>query len=100
MNTKRFISTVAMTAGLAIGFAANADAAPVSPDFWECAAEHPDPTEFGVCCIFYGGTFDEKTGECWIDHEVKLEEADPGPRVPPKRPVLTRLPDLQVATLR
>jgi hypothetical protein len=100
MNTKRFLSTVAMTAGLAIGLAANANAAPVSPDFWECAAQHPDPTEFGVCCIFYGGTFDEKTGECWIDHEVKLEEADSGPRLPTKGPVLTRVPGLEVASAR
>ena len=101
MNIKRLLATAAMTAGLAIGLAANANAAPVSDDFWECAAQHPDPTEFGVCCVFYGGTFDERTGECWIDHEAKLEEANTntGPSVTPKRPVLTRLPNLPVASL-
>jgi hypothetical protein len=57
-----------MTAGLATGLAVNANAAPVSDDFWECAA-----------------------GRCWIDDEAKLEEADPGPSVPPKHAVLTRV---------
>jgi hypothetical protein len=101
MNIKRLLATAAMTAGLAIGLGVNANAAPVSDDFWECAAQHPDPTEFGVCCVFYGGTFDERTGECWIDHEAKVEEANTntGPSVPPKRPVLTRLPNLPVASL-
>ena len=97
MNLKRLLATAAMTAGLAIGLAANANAAPVSDDFWECAAGHPD--DIGVCCVFYGGTYDERTGECWIDHEAKLEEANPGPSVSPKRPVLTRLPNLPVASL-
>jgi hypothetical protein len=102
MNTTRLLATATMASGLLIGFAVNANAAPVSDDFWECAAQHPDPTEFGVCCVFYGGTFDEKTGECWIDHEAKLEEAttNPGPSVPPKRPVLTPLPSLPVASMR
>jgi hypothetical protein len=93
---RRCLATAALTTGLAIGLTANANAAPVSDDFWECAAEHPDPTEFGVCCVFYGGTFDERTGECWIDHEAKLEEAGPGPSVPPKHPVLTRVDRLPV----
>jgi hypothetical protein len=99
MNIKRLLATAAMTAGLAIGLAANANAAPVSDDFWECAAGHPD--DIGVCCVFYGGDYDERTGECWIDHEAKLEEAttNTGPSVPPKRPVLTRLPNLPVASL-
>jgi hypothetical protein len=99
MNIKRLLATAAMTAGLAIGLAATANAAPVSDDFWECAAGHPD--DIGVCCVFYGGDYDERTGECWIDHEAKLEEAttDTGPSVPPKRPVLTRLPSLPVASL-
>jgi hypothetical protein len=89
MNIKRLLATAAMTAGLAIGLAATANAAPVSDDFWECAAGHPD--DIGVCCVFYGGDYDERTGECWIDHEAKLEEANPGPSVPPKHPVLTRV---------
>jgi nitrite reductase/ring-hydroxylating ferredoxin subunit len=99
MNIKRLLATAAMTAGLAIGLAATANAAPVSDDFWECAADHQDTDGIGVCCVFYGGDYDERTGECWIDHEAKLEEANPGPSVPPKRPVLTRLPSLPVASL-
>jgi hypothetical protein len=61
MNIKRLLATAAMTFGLVTGLVATANAAPVSDDFWECAAGHPDATEFGVCCVFYGGTFDEKT---------------------------------------
>ena len=99
MNITRLLATAAMTAGVAIGLAVNANAAPVSDDFWECAADHSD--DIGVCCVFYGGDYDERTGECWIDHEAKLEEAttNTGPSVPPKRPVLTRLPSLPVASL-
>jgi hypothetical protein len=97
MNTKRLLATAAMTAGLAIGLAATANAAPVSDDFWECVADHQD--DIGVCCVFYGGDYDERTGECWIDHEAKLEEANPGPGVPPKHPVLMRVDRLPVATL-
>jgi hypothetical protein len=99
MNTKRLLATAAMTAGLAIGLAATANAAPVSDDFWECVADHQDTDGIGVCCVFYGGDYDERTGECWIDHEAKLEEANPGPTVPPGVPVLTRVDRLPVATL-
>jgi hypothetical protein len=67
---------------------------PVSDDFWECAADHPD--DIGVCCVFYGGDYDERTSECWIDHEAKLEDANPRPSVPPKHPVLTRVDRLPV----
>jgi hypothetical protein len=89
MNIKRLLAAAAMAAGMATGLAVNANAAPVSDDFWECAAGHPD--DIGVCCVFYGGDYDEKTGECWIDDEAKLEEANPGPSVPPKHAVLTRV---------
>ncbi len=99
MNIKRLLAAAAMTAGLAIGLAANANAAPAGDDFWECAGDHQDTDGIGVCCVFYGGDYDERTGECWIDDEAKLEEANPGPSVPPKRPVLTRLPNLPVASL-
>jgi nitrite reductase/ring-hydroxylating ferredoxin subunit len=99
MNTKRLLATAAMTAGLAIRLAATANAAPVSDDFWECVADHQDTDGIGVCCVFYGGDYDERTGECWIDHEAKLEEANPGPTVPPGVPVLTRVDRLPVATL-
>ena len=101
MDIKRLLATAAMTAGLAIGLAATANAAPVSDDFWECAADHQDTDGIGVCCVFYGGDYDESSGECLIDDEAKLEEAttNTGPSVPPKRPVLTRLPSLPVASL-
>jgi len=87
-----------MTAGLSLAFAANANATP-EDDFWQCVGDHQDTDGIGVCCVFYGGTYDERTGECWNYPEATLEEADPGPSVPPKRPVLTRLPDLPVASL-
>ncbi|MEO3757111.1 hypothetical protein ABGB19_02315 [Mycobacterium sp. B14F4] len=96
MNT--FLTATAMAVGLSVGLAATADAAPVSDDFWECAAEHSD--DIGVCCVFYGGDYDERTGECWIDHEAMPEEADPGPGVPPKHPVLTRVDRLPVYGVR
>ena len=99
MNIKRLLATAAMTAGLAIGLAANANAAPAGDDFWECAGGHQDTDGIGVCCVFYGGDYDESSGECLIDGEAKLEEANPGPSVAPKRPVLTRLPSLSVASL-
>ena len=91
MNTKRLLTTAIMATGLLVGLAATANAAPVSDDFWECAADHQDTDGIGVCCVFYGGDYDERTGECWIDREAKLEEANPGPSVPPKHPVLTRV---------
>ena len=96
MNIKRLLATAAMTAGLATGFAAHVNAAPVSDDFWECVADHQDTDGIGVCCVFYGGDYAERTGECWIDHEAKLEEAIPGPSVPPKQSVLTRVDRLPV----
>src|SRR6476619_4538806 len=99
MNIKGLLATGAMTAGLAIGLAATASAAPVGDDFWECVADHQDTDGIGVCCVFYGGDYDERTGECWIDHEAKLEEANPGPGVPPKQSVLTRVPSMAVASL-
>jgi hypothetical protein len=80
MNIRRLLGTAAMTAGLAIGLAATANAAP-------------------VCCVFYGGDYDERTGECWIDRDAKLEEANPGPSVPPKHPVLTRVDRMPVYAL-
>jgi nitrite reductase/ring-hydroxylating ferredoxin subunit len=99
MNIKRLLATAAMTAGLAIGLAANANAAPAGDDFWECAGDHQDTDGIGVCCVFYGGDYDESSGECLIDDEAKLEEANPGPSVPPKHPVLTRVDRMPVHAL-
>lgn len=97
MNIKRLLATAAMTAGLAIGLAANANAAPVSDDFWECAGDHPD--DIGVCCVFYGGDYDERSGICWIE-EATVEEAGPTrPPVKPGLPVLTPAERLPIASL-
>ncbi|UUO00791.1 hypothetical protein M4D79_18615 [Mycolicibacterium novocastrense] len=96
MTITRLLSTLAATAAAAVGLAATAGAAPVSDDFWECAAEHQDTDGLGVCCVFYGGNYDESTGECWIDHEAKPEEAQTGPGVPPKHPVPTRVDRLPI----
>jgi len=95
---RKCLATAALTAGLAIGLAVNANAADDEADFLECAAGHPD--DIGVCCVFYGGTYDERTGECWdYPGSAVVEESTPGPKTLPKRPVLTRLPSLPVASL-
>ena len=98
MDIKKLLATVAMTAGLAIGLAATAGAT-AEDDFWECAADHQDTDGIGVCCVFYGGDYDERTGECWIDHEAKLEEANPGPSVQPGVPGLKRVDRMPVYAL-
>ena len=98
MNIKRLLATAAMTAGLAIGLAANASATPEG-DFWECVGDHQDTDGIGVCCVFYGGTYDERSGECWDYPEATFEQVNPGPKTPPKRPVLTRLPNLQAISV-
>jgi hypothetical protein len=98
MKTKRLIASAAAAASLAIGLAAPAGATP-EDDFWECIGDHQDTDGIGVCCVFYGGTYDEKSGECWNYPEATVEQADPGPATPPKRPVLTRLPDLQAVAI-
>ena len=87
-----------MTAGLTIGLAANASAAPEG-DFWECVGDHQDTDGIGVCCVFYGGTYDERSGECWDYPEATVEQVNPGPKTPSKRPVLTRLPNLQAISV-
>jgi hypothetical protein len=93
---RRLLTAATLAAGLALGLAANAGAQPASDDFWECAASHDD---IGVCCVFYGGDYDERTGECWIDDAAQLQEANPGPSVPPKHRVPTRVDRLPVASL-
>src|SRR5262245_9840673 len=100
MNIKRLLATAAMTAGLAIGLAATANAADAETDFWECVADHQDTDGIGVCCVFYGGTYDERTGECWdYPGSAVMEESTPQPQTPPRWPVLTRVDRLPVASL-
>jgi hypothetical protein len=108
MNIKRLLAAAAMTAGLPIGLAATASAEPIGQigdeaGFNECIKEHPDDEGFAVCCVFYGGSLDEGPNHqaCVIGPVTSPEdeEANPGPSVPPKHPVLTRVDRLPVATL-
>jgi hypothetical protein len=89
MNIKRLLATAAMTAGLAIGLAATATATP-EDDFWECVGDHQDTDGIGVCCVFYGGTYDETRGECWDYPEASVDDGA-GPA--PKSPIIVR-PDI------
>lgn len=80
---RRCLASAALIGSLAIGLAATATGAPVGDDFWECVADHQDTDGIGVCCVFYGGDYDERTGECWIEHELTADEpAGPAPRSP------------------
>ena len=87
-----------MTAGLAIRLDANASPTP-QDDICDCESHHQDTDGIGVCCVFYGGTYDERSGECWDYPEATVEQVNPGPKTPPKRPVLTRLPNLQAISV-
>jgi hypothetical protein len=55
----RLLAATALAVGLSIGLAATAGAQPASDDFWECAGDHQDTDGIGVCCVFYGGDYDE-----------------------------------------
>ena len=92
----RLLAATALAVGLSIGLAANAGAQPASDDFWECAGDHQDTDGIGVCCVFYGGDYDERSGECWLDEavaETRSPDAGPSrPTVKPGLPKLTQLP--------
>ena len=94
--SRRLLAATALAAGLSIGLAANAGAQLASDDFWQCAADHQDTDGIGVCCVFYGGDYDERSGECWIDEaaaETRSPDAGPAkPTVKPGLPKLTQLP--------
>jgi hypothetical protein len=62
-------------------------------------SDHQGIDGIGVCCVFYGGTYDERSGECWNFPEATVEQVGRGPKSPPKRPVLTRLPELKAVSL-
>jgi hypothetical protein len=108
MNIKRLLATAAMTTGFAIGLATVANAQPIGEigdkaGFDECIKEHPEDNGFAVCCVFYGGSLDEGPNHqaCAIGPVTSpdAEEEASGPRTPPKRPVLTRLRDLQAVSV-
>ena len=98
----RLLAATALAVGLSIGLAATAGAQPASDDFWECAGDHQDTDGIGVCCVFYGGDYDERSGECWLDEAVtETKSPDTGPARPtvkPGMPVLTQLPRASVAS--
>jgi hypothetical protein len=100
MNTKRMLASAVAAVGLAIGLAATAGAT-AEDDFWECVADHQDTDGIGVCCVFYGGTYDDH-GQCWdYPGATVMQQVDPAPKTPPKRPVLTgelhQLPQIGLA---
>ncbi len=107
MNIKRLLATGAVTLGFAIGLAPFASAQPIGEigdkaGFDDCVAEHPDDNGFAVCCVFYGGSLDEgqnHTG-CVIGPVTSPDDEEAsGPKTPPRRPVLSRLPNLQAASV-
>jgi hypothetical protein len=123
------LATAALAAGLAIGLAATANAEPIGQigdeaGFNECVKEHPDEEGFAVCCVFYGGSLDEGPNHqaCAIgpvttpeDEEAstpqppfrvphvgtlpELTTADTVQTDPTEKPVLTRQPNLPLASL-
>ena len=86
----RSLASAALIASLAIGLAATAAGAPVGDDFWECVADHQGTDGIGVCCVFYGGDYDERSGECMIEHELAPAE----PAGPAAKPPITVRPDV------
>ncbi len=105
MNIKRLLATAAMTAGLAIGLAATATAAPIGEigdkaGFDECVKEHPDDEGFAVCCVFYGGSLDEGPNHqaCVIGPVTTPEDEEASTTQPPFRPPLVgSLPEIVTA---
>ncbi|HTF12551.1 MAG TPA: hypothetical protein VK659_30710 [Asanoa sp.] len=91
--SRRLLAATALAAGLALGLAANAGAQPAGDDFWECAGDHQDTDGIGVCCVFYGGDYDERSGECLIDDAAAAtrspDTSPTKPTVKPGMPVLT-----------
>lgn len=86
----RWLAAVVLTSGLAMALVAPAAGAPVGDDFWECVADHQGTDGIGVCCVFYGGDYDERTGECWIEHEISADE----PAAPSSRPTTVVRPEV------
>ncbi|OBF39455.1 hypothetical protein A5724_08620 [Mycobacterium sp. ACS1612] len=97
---RRLMASAALATGLAVGFAAAADAQPnnsTMSDYWECVADHPDKVGAETCCIFYGGTWDpsQYMYECSLDRgeppksTLDTVSVDPGTSAPPKGPRVT-----------
>lgn len=127
---RRYLAAAALTAGLAVGLAATANAQPIGQigdeaGFNECVKEHPDSEGFAVCCVFYGGSLDEGPNHqaCAIgpvttpeDEEAttpqspfrpplvgslpEVATAEPIRTEPTKKPVLVRLPYSSVVSVR
>jgi hypothetical protein len=123
---RRYLAAAALTAGLAVGVAATANAQPIGQigdeaGFNECVKEHPDSEGFAVCCVFYGGSLDEGPNHqaCAIgpvttpdDEEAatpqspfrpprvgslaEVATAEPIRTEPTKKPALSRLPNSSV----
>ena len=107
MNIQRLLATGVMTIGFAVGLATVANAQPIGEigdkaGFDECVKEHPDDNGFAVCCVFYGGSLDEGPNHqaCAIGPVTTPDDEEAAsPQTPPKRPVLTRLPDLHAVAI-
>ena len=70
--THRILVSAALAVGLFIGLAAPAAAQnDKEADFLQCVVDHQDSDGIGVCCIFYGGTYDERSKECYIDFNAQ-----------------------------
>lgn len=97
--TRQLLASAALAAGLALGLAAAATAQPTQSDkdadFLQCLVDHQDTDGIGVCCVFYGGDYDEPGEACYYDW---AEEKAPETR--PTKPVLTvpRAPVVAVAS--
>ena len=100
--SRQLLASVALAAGLALGLAATAAAQPTQTDkdadFLQCLVDHQDTDGIGVCCVFYGGDYDEPGEACYYDWaEENAPEARP---TKPGKPVLTvpRVPITAVAS--
>jgi len=99
--SRQLFASTALAAGLAIGIAANAAAQPTQPDkdadFLQCLVDHQDTDGIAVCCVFYGGDYDERNDACYYDWAEDARDTRP---TRPGTPVLTvpRAPITAVAS--
>lgn len=99
MDIKQIFAAIAMAVGF-VTCVATANAADNEADFLECLGDHQDTDGIGVCCVYYGGTYDERTQECWdYPGATVSEDITAHPQTTPKKSVLTRIPDHSLASL-